>query len=142
MTGVMRIVPAVLATVAVLGACATTRDATPILNTYWRLTHLGETQVLPDTSSRQPHLRFYGARASGSTGCNSIGGPYELNDDRLRFGLLIMTRMACVEEPRNQQEQQFTAALGATDRYEITGDSLTFFAGTTARARFVAVPGR
>jgi heat shock protein HslJ len=139
---VMRIAVAVLLSGAMLSACATTRDATPLLNTYWRLTHLGGIPALPDTSSRQPHFRLDGSRVTGATGCNTIGGTYELSGDRLRFGPLMMTRMACVEAARNQQEQQFTAALEATDRYEITGDSLTLFAGAAARARFVAVPGR
>ena len=143
-TGVtsIRFATAALLSAALITACATTRDATPLTNTYWRLTHLGGTQALPDMSSRQPHLRFDGARVTGATGCNTLGGSYEQTGDGLRFGPLATTRMACVEAARNQQEQQFTAALAATDRYEITGDSLTLYAGTAARARFVAVPGR
>jgi heat shock protein HslJ len=38
-----------------------------------------------------------------------------------------MTMMACLEDNRNQLEQQHIAALGQVASYQISGDTLTLF---------------
>lgn len=70
-------------------------------------TVLGETQLT---------LRFGGnGQVSGNAGCNSFHGSFQLDGEALSFGPLASTRMACPEEIMDQ-ETQFLAALGATER--------------------------
>jgi heat shock protein HslJ len=46
-----------------------------------------------------------------------------------------MTRMACAENALNRQETAFGQALAEVDRYEVRGDVLLLYAGSTLRAR-------
>ena len=102
----------------------TSRDLT---GTEWRLVSLGpsgaEADVVPGTTVT---LKFgEDGRASGSTGCNSYGGTYEIRGDRVTFGRLISTRRACLDQNANQQEQRFLAALEAANRFRLSSDRLT-----------------
>jgi heat shock protein HslJ len=78
---------------------------------------------------------------TGSTGCNTFGGPFERSGDRLRFGELISTRMACVDPAAARQEQALVSALDATERFTISGDRLTLYGGDRPLAVFRAEPG-
>ena len=95
----------------------------------WRLVSLGplgaEDSVVAGTTVT---LKFgEDGRASGSTGCNSYGGTYEVHGDRISFGRLVSTRRACLDQNANQQEQRFLAALEAANRFRLTSDRLTIF---------------
>jgi heat shock protein HslJ len=90
--------------------------------------------------AREPHLIFARDsvdRVGGATGCNSMGGRYEADGERIHFSDLFSTKMACVEEERMRQETRFVGALERADRYSITGDTLTLSEGGTVVAKFV-----
>ena len=70
--------------------------------------------------------------ASGYSGCNRFSGAYTMNGDSLRFGPLVTTRMAC--EGSLSLEQQYLAALGTVNRFQVTTDSLVLFQGATPMA--------
>ena len=63
----------------------------------WRLTAYrgpdGALVAVPD--GVEATARFVDGRVSGSTGCNSYSGSYDLGGDELRIGPLAMTRKAC-----------------------------------------------
>lgn len=59
-------------------------------------------------------------RLNGSAGCNSYTGSYKLNAGKLTTGPIAMTRKACFG-PLMEQEQAFTAILGATPRLSFNG---------------------
>ena len=104
-------------------------DQRVLAGTEWRLVSLGpsgaETDVVPGTTVT---LKFgEDGRASGSTGCNSYGGTYEVRGDRITFGRLVSTRRACLDQNANQQEQRFIAALEAANRFRLSSDRLTIF---------------
>jgi len=61
---------------------------------------------------------------SGETGCNTFRGAYTVTDATIEFSPLITTRRACASEAASAQEQAFLAALGASTRYELSGDRL------------------
>jgi len=103
----------------------------------WRLVELDGQPSIQGGGAREPHLRFDPDRVSGATGCNTLGGGYEVTGARLRFGNLASTRMACVEEDRMRQETRFVNALERADRFAISGDTLTLFQGEVAVAVFV-----
>jgi heat shock protein HslJ len=123
-----------------LQGCGRVRPPAEVRNIYWKLTELGDTPIAEVTEPREPHLRLATeeSRATGSTGCNSFSGPYQLDGDRLRLGPLAMTRMACLDEALNRQEQDYVRALEATDRFAISNGQLVLYEDRRAVARFAA----
>jgi len=81
----------------------------PLEATHWKATELGGKPVPALTANREAHLMFHGGRVSGSDGCNRIAGSYDLKGDRLTFGQLAGTQMACADSA--DIEQRFRAAL-------------------------------
>lgn len=93
----------------------------------WRLVSLGpagaETNVVAGTTVT---LKFgEDDRASGSTGCNSYGGNYQVRGDNISFSRLVSTRRACLDQNANEQEQRFLSTLGAANRFRLTRGRLT-----------------
>ena len=145
-----RALPLAGAAIMLLAACARQPAASGagdarLRGTWWRLVELEGTPALPGSSAeREPHL-VLGAdttSASGSTGCNRFSGRFTLMGDRLRLGPLATTRMACVDDALNRQEQALVRALEATDRAAVEGTTLRLWAGERLLARFVAAPAR
>jgi putative lipoprotein len=96
----------------------------PLENTHWKLVRLGDTAVNVTEKQREPHLIFHPAsrRVGGSGGCNRLTGGYERVGDRVTFGQMAGTLMAC---PTGMDiEQKFLAALGQTTSVRITGQHL------------------
>ena len=124
-------------------ACARTTpdDAAPsgdLVGVEWRLTHVhGDTAVSGPIEA--PFIRFTrddSLRVGGSTGCNSMGGTYEVSGNTLRFGPLITTKRACADSAANAQEVRFVGALERTDGYRIEDGRLVLLAGSEPVARF------
>jgi heat shock protein HslJ len=92
-------------------------------NTYWKLTHLGDTPV---TAPRQgePHLILNSTTrgVGGSGGCNRLAGRYELDGNRLSLGEVISTMMAC--EAGMETESAFLEALRRVNGWRIAGRQL------------------
>ena len=105
----------------------------------WTLVELRGQPAFPASAQGRPHLVFSAADSlvSGSTGCNSFSGSYTQEGGALRInGPLRMTRRACAERERNEQERRFTAMLEATDSFAIRDDTLLLLAGGETVARF------
>lgn len=64
-------------------------------------------------------------QVNGSGGCNQFAGPVSIDGSSIRFGNLASTMRAC-PEAQMEQEQQFYAALGATQSWQFDGDALIF----------------
>lgn len=131
--------------VLVIGACATgTRQPmADLTGVEWRLAEIDGAPAVTSGGGggRDAYLQLDAdsARVTGFTTCNRFFGRYEApGSGRLRFSQLGSTKMACVEPARSRQEQRFMEALQSADRYDISGDTLTLYAGDRARARFVA----
>jgi heat shock protein HslJ len=94
----------------------------------------------PVAGARPLTLRLDGGRASGNAGCNSFSGTYKLSEERLEFGPLATTRMAC-EPAIMDQEARFLATLAAVRSYSRYGNgSLSLIAPDGRAVRFR--PGR
>lgn len=90
----------------------------------WRLMALPG-QTLPPTTERTAlTARFSEGRVQGFSGCNQYTGAYALEGDRLVFGPLAGTLMAC-PEPAAALEGAFRTALTGAMRVAIRGDELT-----------------
>ncbi len=63
-------------------------------------------------------------RVSGTTGCNTLMGTYNVLDAGLTFGPLATTRRACVDAALAQQEQTFLQDLSEVTGYAVTGSML------------------
>ena len=112
--------------------------AAALEGTEWRLADIGG-QPAPAGADSTRHPGFTliaeGRKVQGSAGCNRMNGTYQLDGQKLKFGPLATTRMAC---PDMQTETAFLKALQATTRYEISGSSLMLFGADTAVARLEA----
>jgi heat shock protein HslJ len=107
------------------------------LDGSWTLVELGGAPALGGMGGERPHLRIDGGRVGGDTGCNSFGGSFTREGDRIAFGGIAMTRRACVEQALNDQERRLSEALAAADRATVAADTLDLFRGDARLARFV-----
>jgi len=118
-----------LACVAFALACATadTRSSgTPLAleRTHWTLTALG-VAATPIAKTQTEAFLLFGeppGRVSGSGGCNRLAGAYQLAGDKLTFGPIAGTRMACAEGM--SVEDALGSALGSTASFRIDRDRL------------------
>ena len=119
--------------------CGARFSSVPLENTYWKLTRLGGKAVTVTAKQREPHfvLDDKTKRIAGFGGCNRFTGTYQQNGDRLTFGKMAMTFMACPEEM--ETERDFAAALEQVRSWKILGDLLELFdASGTLLARLEA----
>jgi len=119
--------------------CGVRFATAPLENTYWKLTRLGDVPVTVASQQREPHviLTPESGRVGGSGGCNRLVGSYELHDDKLTFGQMAGTMMACPEG--SDTEQAFLEALRQVYTWKIMGQHLELFdAAGTLVARFEA----
>lgn len=112
----------------------------PLRNTYWKLIELNSKAVEVAERQREPHLIFAEkeARVSGSGGCNSIMGGFDVDNHNLSFKQMAGTMMACTNGM--EQESAFLKALTTVTGFQITGNTLELRnASKTVIARFIAV---
>jgi copper homeostasis protein (lipoprotein) len=112
----------------------------PLRGTYWKLVRLSETAVQAAEKQREPHLIFANdePRVSGSGGCDSVTGNFELDGERLRLRGMAGTMMACLAGM--EQEQRFLQSMENVERYRIRGSHLEMLDSAGAViARFEAV---
>ena len=110
-----------------LAGCASAERTVdePLVNTYWKLTHLSGAPVTVVEQQREAHfvLHTEDQRVRGSTGCNRMTGRYRLEGDALSFEQLAGTRRACVDGM--QTEQAFLNALSRVAEWRVQGQQLT-----------------
>lgn len=102
----------------------------------------GQQFPLPE-GQRTPSLIFLSEdnQVHGFAGVNQLNGTYTLEDNRLTFGPLAMTRMAGSPEAM-ALEQRFSAALEEITAWRLDGTTLELLAGTTPMARFEPAPSQ
>lgn len=123
--------------------CERARSNASLTNTYWRLVRLGEVEVGVADGRREPFviLRDDGSM-NATVGCNMMRGSHETEGERLRFGPVASTMMAC-PPPLDTSERALGAALEATVDYAIAADTMVLFDGageTVATLRAVYLP--
>jgi heat shock protein HslJ len=78
-------------------------------------------------------LTFTDGQLGASAGCNTLGGGYRIEDDRLLFEGGGMTEMGCDDE-RHAQDDWLVAFLGSQPDVAQDGDKLTLTSGATVIA--------
>ena len=93
----------------------------------WRLVSLGpvgaETDVVAGTTVTLKLAED--ERVSGSTGCNSYGGTYQVRGDNISFNRIVSTRRACLDQNANEQEHRFLSTLETANRFRLSSNRLT-----------------
>jgi heat shock protein HslJ len=75
-------------------------------------------------------------RVKGFAGCNSIGGSFTLEGNKIHF-TIISTKMFCAD--RMDVEEFFTKALSKAETYEIKGEELSLYKGEIKLITFQSV---
>lgn len=115
------------------------QKALPLEGTQWKLARM---EAIPAKAVAAEAdfftLEFNAAdtMVAGRTNCNRFFGKYELKGQKLSFGNLGMTRMAC---PDMQYEDAFVKMLDEVDSYAIEGSELKFYDDKKVVAEFRAV---
>lgn len=108
-----------------VGACASREDSRPLVGT-WRLTAYGPvdspTPTVPDAEA----FLGFGADGTltGSSGCNELGGEYQVEGDQIIFGEIVSTLIAC-PDLLMAQEDIMHQVLTDTASFNIEGNTLT-----------------
>ncbi|AZI44132.1 META domain-containing protein [Deinococcus psychrotolerans] len=87
------------------------------LKATWRLVGGQSNEPLTVTFAEDGHV-------SGTTGCNSLMGTYNVMDGQLTFGPLATTRRACTDPALAEQEQTFLKDLSEVTGYQVAGSML------------------
>ena len=110
-----------------------------LVDTKWILKILEGQAITTGEAQRPAFIRFvqHAERVvvTGNGGCNSFHGDYEFEANKLSFGKLASTVMAC---PDMELERQFYDALERVTRFSITGSWLVFYDTEDELARFEA----
>jgi copper homeostasis protein (lipoprotein) len=121
-------------------------------NTYWKLVELGGKKLNENNVMLNTKQETYRAirdlyfiikqndQLSGFSGCNKFSGRIIYDEDNMKIGPLMSTRMAC---PAMAIENQFHEQLNKVDYYAIKGESLMLFqsdpGGNKEVAKFIAI---
>lgn len=93
----------------------------PLVGTEWRLEDLAGAGVI---DRAQATLAFpEPGRVAGNGSCNRFFGSYTLINDRIAFGQMGSTRMACMGAVA-EQESRYMAALQKAQRVQLQGSAL------------------
>lgn len=93
--------------------------------TAWALITYNDTIPIADA---QPTIQFEDGQVSGNASCNHYGGSYEIKGDRIHFGDLFNTEMACqAPEGVMEQEQKYLETLRSAQRFEMDDGVLRIY---------------
>jgi len=118
-----------LALIALLFAACSTPPAVDLNNTRWTLIAINGHAIPAGVTAT---IQFTDGKVGGSAGCNSYGGQYRLEGNRLVSPSPIASTLMACEDIRMTLEQTFLTALGsgvrvakANGQLTLTGDNGT-----------------
>lgn len=121
--------------VAVAGAAANSPEGQT-----WLLTGLSGLEAARLEGLERPvTVRFADGRVNGFSACNTFGGDYAQDGERLVVGQLASTMMACAG-PAAEVEQAFQAAFAGSLQFALESDRLTLTNASGAALQFVLQP--
>ena len=122
-------------------AVASRSAGAALAGSTWTLTRLevdGQVRK-PLAAKRAPTISFqHNGQFNGFSGCNSYGGDYALDGDRVTLSDQHMTLVACVEPGLTTDsdtmtfEATYIQALSRVTIYRVSGDTLTLSDGRGA----------
>ena len=126
-----------LAVILLLAGCTDSGQPghTPLQDTTWNLAELNGRKI-KHPGLQVPHLRFETDKVTGNDGCNNFFGSYALDGNKLKFGMLASTRMAC--QQINELDIEFNKMISMTSSHRISGEKLELFEENKLLASFIA----
>ncbi|MBN8584112.1 MAG: META domain-containing protein [Ignavibacteria bacterium] len=118
-----------LVTVIFAAGCSSSDSSSsnnkPLTGTEWVLYEIGGNKY-EAAAGKDVTIKFDGTEqnVNGKAPCNTYGGPYIKSSNKLYFGGLYSTEMACDEL---KSEQEYFKILGKVFSYRISGDKLYFY---------------
>jgi uncharacterized lipoprotein YbaY/heat shock protein HslJ len=111
----------------------------PLANTYWKLLEVGDNPVTTPEGQKEAHmiLSAEDSRVNGNAGCNNFFGSWESDGEKVTFGQMGSTMMAC--QHGMDTEQAFLAALGEANRHQISGLIMELYKDDQLLAKFEAI---
>ena len=113
----------VLVLALLLSACSGgSASGDPLSGTSWMLASIDGSAPISGVVAT---AAFSDGKVSGSSGCNSYGGAYELDGEQIHFSDLVSTLMACTD-PQGVMDQESAFLGGLTDAqsYQLSADKL------------------
>jgi heat shock protein HslJ len=108
--------------VIVLAAC--TGGSSVLIEGQWKLDSYGSpSDQTPAAPGVETSIEFKDGQISGSVGCNSFGGEYNVEDNTITFGPVMATEMFC--EAVAEQEEATFAVLHGKATFTLDGNTLT-----------------
>ena len=105
-----------------LSACSAFPGGDPLAGTSWKLSSYAGKPGLPETDVT---IQFQDGQAGGQAGCNSFGGAYQVNGQRITFHDMASTLMACTSPAGvMEQEAEFLGSLNEVERFELSEGQL------------------
>jgi heat shock protein HslJ len=101
-----------------------------------RLWHAETIAGKPVAEGSRVTLKIAAGRAGGKAGCNAYGGPVEIHGDRIKFGSIFRTEMACVGSGVMEQESSYLKLLQGAARGEVRGDGTLIITGDSGALVF------
>lgn len=100
-------------------------DKSPLTGTEWVMFEMDGVKYEP-VSGKNVTMIFDGTakNVGGKAPCNTYGGPYTKSSNKLSFGSLYSTEMACDEL---KIEQEYFGMLAKVFVYRVSGDKLYLF---------------
>ncbi len=95
-----------------------------LFDTQWNLVEIDQRPIKNTDGTKRPYIHFskQEMKATGNNGCNSFFADINTVEERLSFGPVGMTRMACQEGIA--AEMAFLAMLQTSYQYTIDGYAL------------------
>jgi heat shock protein HslJ len=109
------------AAVMLFSACNPILSRDSLNSTSWSLSTIDETPALQGILVT---IAFADGQVSGSSGCNSYGGSYKVNGEKITIRSLVSTLMACQDMDIMEQEQTYMQYLQNAQTYQIDSDQL------------------
>jgi heat shock protein HslJ len=110
-----------LLTIAALLLASSLALAAPSLLGQWRIVAIAGVEKVDMARTRADFAQ--NGRYASTIGCNRIAGKAIVSSDRLSFGPMMTTRMAC-PDPLDRVERAYLAALQAVRGYRFEGGKL------------------
>jgi heat shock protein HslJ len=98
------------------------RNNDPLNETSWHLLYYRKSSPIPGT---ELHITFRDGTFQGSSGCNSYGGSYRVENGAITTWDIYSTEMYCMDpEGIMDQESYYLESLQQAVRFQIDGDRL------------------
>lgn len=99
----------------------------------WKVVNLNNTELVEGTTLT---IRFHNQKISGSSGCNTFKGRYELNGEEIRLSILEQTTTNCLKPEIMDQERLFIGYLKKLSAFGLSGEQLITTTVDGARVEF------